>query len=383
LQGLSLTFVARMPIELILTGLLLIPAAIQVFYYLFVYSRFAFSRAKVVEQPEQSIPFSIIVCGRNEEDNFKKHLPKLLDQDYPEFEVVAVNDQSVDNSKDVLEELQNQFPHLRLVDVKENDRFWQGKKFGLTLGIKAAMYEHLLFTDADCEPVGKFWLQQMASGFYKPNKELVLGFGAYRKQGGLLNLLIRFETLFTATQYLSWALWGVPYMGVGRNLAYSKSLFFANNGFVPHMHLPMGDDDLFVNTASNRKNTTAVYNKESFTVSQPETTYAKWFRQKRRHLVTSASYKFRHKFMLGLFGASTVLFFASMLVMALQPGLPVWVWYAVGSRFLIQYLIFVFAARKTGDWDVLLLLPLLELFLLLNQLLIFVVNRFDKNHKWK
>lgn len=383
LRGLSFTFAAHMPNELLLSILLLIPAGIQVFYYLFVYSRFAFSRAKKHDGGDEALPISVVVCGRNEEENFKKNLPKLLEQDYPDFEVVAVNDQSYDNSKEVLEALQDQYPHLRIVDVKENDRFWQGKKFGLTLGIKAALHEHMLFTDADCEPARNTWLGEMASGFHKKNKELILGYGAYRKLPGVLNMLIRFETLLAGIQYLSWAKWGLPYMGVGRNLGYTKELFFAHRGFVPHMHIPMGDDDLFVNAAAKGKNTNVVYTKESFTLSEPETKFAKWFEQKRRHLATSGSYKFGHKFMLGLFGVSTVLFYASIPVIAFLPDLPLWIWYGIGARFLVQYLVFIFSAKKTADWDVLLLLPFLELFLLINQLLILLANRFNKNYSWK
>ena len=372
-----------MPEHLLIPVILLIPAAIQVVYLLIVYGRFSFSSAKSLPVQNADLPISVIVCGRNEEENFKKYLPKLLTQDYPNYEVVAVNDQSIDNSKDVLEELQTQYPHLRIVDVQENDRFWRGKKFGLTLGIKAAEHEHLLFTDADCEPAGNQWIRQMAAGFAKPGKELVLGFGAYQKSGGFLNMLIRYETLQTAIQYFSLALWGAPYMGVGRNLAYTKSLFFQQKGFVPHMHIHMGDDDLFVNAAATGKNTAVVYTKESFTCSAPEATFGKWFEQKRRHLATSGKYRGGSKFVLGLYGATSVLFYASIVVAFLIPGLPIWVWYALAGRFVLHYFIFTFGAKKTADWDVLLILPVLELILLINQLLILGANRFNKEYKWK
>lgn len=372
-----------MPEHLLVPIILLIPTAIQAIYLLIIYGRFSFSAAKSAGDSTGELPISVIVCGRNEEENFKKYLPKLLTQDYPNYEVVAINDQSIDNSKEVLEELQGQYPHLRIVDVQENDRFWRGKKFGLTLGIKAAEHEHLLFTDADCEPVSDQWIRQMAAGFSKPGKALVLGFGAYQKTGGLLNMLIRYETLQTAIQYFSLALWGAPYMGVGRNLAYTKTLFFQQKGFVPHMHIPMGDDDLFVNAAATGKNTAQVYTKDSFTYSAPEQSFGKWFEQKRRHLATSGKYRGGSKMILGLYGATTVLFYASVIVAFFVPALPVWVWYALVGRIMLHYLIFAFGAKKTGDWDVLILLPVLELILLLNQLLILLANRFNKEYKWK
>ncbi len=369
--------------EFILPAILLVPAAIQVLYYLFVFSRFSFSRAKS-KNKQHLVPISVIVCGRNEEENFKAFLPSILKQNYPNFEVVAVNDQSIDNTKDVLEELQLHYKNLRVVNVEENERFWNGKKYGLTLGIKAAMHDNLLFIDADCKPNSSEWISEMAAGFGNDDKQIVLGFGAYNKEKGLLNKIIRFETLQSAIQYFSWALWGMPYMGVGRNLAYTRPLFYEQRGFVPHMHIPMGDDDLFVNAAGTRKNTAVVYTKESFTYSTPKSHYKDWFIQKRRHIATSSNYKGLHKSLLGLFGATQVLFLISTIVsIVLYSVLPVWIWYGVAARYVFLYLTFIFSVKKTNDWDLLVLLPFLEIFLVLNQVLIILANRFNKNYKWK
>lgn len=371
-----------MPTELFISILLIAPAAIQVLYHLVIFSRFAFSRAKKGVSTTLP-PVSVIVCGRNEEENFKKNLSSLLTQNYREFEIVAVNDQSIDNSKDVLEEFQKHYKNLRLVDVQENDRFWNGKKYGLTLGIKAAAYDNLLFIDADCVPASKDWITEMASGFGNNNKEIVLGYGAYEKQKGFLNKVIRFETLHSAIQYFSWALWGMPYMGVGRNLAYTRPLFYAQRGFVPHMYVPMGDDDLFINAAGTNKNTTAVYTKESFTLSAPKTHYKDWFVQKRRHISTSKFYKGKHKMALGFYGFTQVLFLFSMLAALFLMPVATWVWYAFIARYVVQYFVFIFSAKKTGDWDLLLILPFLEVFLLANQVLILFANRFNKTYRWK
>ena len=372
-----------MPEHLLVPVLLLIPTAIQLIYLLLIYTRFVFAKAVRSDETGNDLPISVIVCGRNEEENFRQNLPKLLTQNYPNYQVVAVNDQSIDNSKDVLEELQQQYPHLRIVDVLENDRFWRGKKYGLTLGIKAAEHEHLLFTDADCEPASDQWIKEMAAGFNKKGKMLVLGFGAYKRASGLINLLIRFETLQTAIQYFSLALWGSPYMGVGRNLAYTKTLFFDQKGFVPHMHIPMGDDDLFVNAAATGKNTAAIFTKESFTYSEPKHAFGEWFEQKRRHLATSGKYRGGSKLVLALYGATAILYYMSIFAAAFIPGLPMWVWYALASRFVLHYLVFAFGAKKTGDWDVLLILPFVEVLLLLNLLVIQLANRFNKTYKWK
>lgn len=362
--------------------LLLFPSAVQVIYHLVIYGRFLFSAEKAAANKSDAIPISVLVCGRNEEENFKRFLPKLLEQEYPEYEVITINDQSTDNTKDLLEALQSQYPHLRIVDVKANERFWQGKKYGLTLGIKAAAHEHLLFTDADCEPASNQWIAQMAAGFAKPDQQIVLGFGAYQRMRGLLNMIIRYETLQTAIQYFSMAAWKLPYMGVGRNLAYTKTLFFQQKGFAAHMHVPMGDDDLFVNAAATSTNTSSVCLKEAFTYSIPETKFKAWFHQKRRHLAASGKYNLRSKLLLGLYGGTTVLYYLSIVGAIFLP-VPLWVWYVLALRMLVQYLTFILGAKKTGDWDLLLLLPFLELFLLVNQVFIIFANRVNKRYRWK
>ena len=210
---------------------------VQLCYYLFIY-------LKLARHKEQKKTFSkavsVVVCGFNEEQYWEALVDKLLDQDYPNFEIVLVNDQSTDNTKFVFKQWENH-PRIKLVDIREDIKKGLGKKFALTLGIKAAKYDYLLLTDADCYPRDQDWISSMAQHF--SNKTIVLGYGAYEKHKGLLNKLVRFDTFQVAMQYLSYALIGKTYMGVGRNLAYKKSLFFDNKGFATHLHLPSGDDD--------------------------------------------------------------------------------------------------------------------------------------------
>ena len=145
------------------------------------------------------------------------------------------------------------------------------------------------------------WISEMTSHF-SFKKTIVLGYGAYDKiKGSFLNKIIRYETVLTAIQYFSWAKIGKPYMGVGRNLAYKKSEFFGVNGFINHIRVRSGDDDLFINEAANSKSNTAIcYNLEGFTYSEPKTTYKDWFNQKRRHVSTAKHYKGFDKFQLAL-----------------------------------------------------------------------------------
>jgi len=291
--------------------------AIQLFYYLYFFSRVAFYNPKQKEQ-RQEHPVSVIICARDEDENLARNLPGILVQDYKTTnEVIVVNDNSLDDSKYILAELQKTFKKLQIVELTQEAKMIAGKKFPLSVGIKEAKHEIVLLTDADCVPASEHWMFKMQDAFSN-GVEVALGYGAYTKQKGFLNKAIRFETFHTALQYFSYALAGKPYMGVGRNLAYKKDLFFRNKGFSSINHIPSGDDDLFINKVATKENTAIVIDQEAFTLSIPKQTWKDWKRQKNRHYSTGKFYKKSHQFLLGLYTASFFLFYplfaASLLV---------------------------------------------------------------------
>jgi glycosyltransferase involved in cell wall biosynthesis len=283
-------------------------AAIQVFYYTFFFSRIAFYKPKEKIKNQQH-PVSVIICARDEDENLARNLPGVLVQNYPSsYEVVAVNDNSLDDSKYILQELKKTFKSLNVIELTQEAKLIKGKKYPLSIGIKESRHEVLLLTDADCVPSSEFWIQKMQDA-YVDKIEIVLGYGAYHKRPGMLNKLIRFETFHTALQYLSYALAGVPYMGVGRNLSYKKGLFFTNKGFSSINHIPSGDDDLFINKVATKENTAVIIDPEAITRSIPKKTWKEWQRQKSRHYTTAKYYKPKHKFLLGLYFSTQFLFY--------------------------------------------------------------------------
>src|SRR5690606_27730585 len=205
-------------ISYVLYAVLGILLLIQLYYILFVYSKLALHKVKSFQESTTIPPLSVIICAHNEEKNLKQFLPSILNQDYPDFEVIVVNDYSTDETKWILEDFKRKYAHLHVVDIKEHIRLKNSKKFALTLGIKAAKHEVLIMTDADCEPQSNQWLKEIA-GAYAEGKEIVLGYSPYFKRTGFLNKLIRFETAHTAMSYLSYALKRDAYMGDGRNLS--------------------------------------------------------------------------------------------------------------------------------------------------------------------
>lgn len=328
----------------------------------------------------QSYPVSLIVCAKNEAENLKKHIPLWLQQEYSHFELILINDASTDETLAVMESFAVDNPIIQIVNVKNNEAFWGNKKYALTLGIKRAKSERLIFTDADCYPASKMWLSRMVAHF-SAEKKIILGYGAYEKRPGLLNKLIRFETLMTAIQYLSYANAGMPYMGVGRNLAYSSSLYYENNGYMGHINLASGDDDLFVNEAATTSNVSVCMDKDAFTYSIPKKSFQDWISQKKRHYTTASFYKLNHRFLLSLYFLSNILFWVLALISLFTDfwkiSLPF-----IFIRVLFQYIIIGKAAKKLRELDLVAFFPFYEIFLILTQLSIFISKR-ENNSKWK
>ncbi|SMO84907.1 Glycosyltransferase, catalytic subunit of cellulose synthase and poly-beta-1,6-N-acetylglucosamine synthase [Saccharicrinis carchari] len=365
---------------------LLVLLLIQLFYYLFFYTRLGGYIKKTTNTPAKDFaypPFSIIICARNESQNLLRNLPAVLQQDYPaSFEVVVVNDASVDDSAEVLTRLKTKYNHLYSTHIPYDEKFRHGKKLALTIGVRAAKHEHLLFTDADCEPAGKYWLKTMAQGF-SDGKELVLGVGAHKKEKGFINLWQRYDTFQIAVQYLSFALRGVPYMGVGRNIAYKKSLFLKNGGFRKHQHMLSGDDDLFVRDTATRHNVAIVCDPQSFTFSESVKNFTEWKHQKRRHLTTSPFYKSGIKFLLGLEAIARQLFWGIALFSVFFSNFALIFIGVIITKLAIQFLTQRRLAKHFGHGDLLIGGFLLDLTLpFVTGMLLLGIKRQAKNIKW-
>jgi len=304
------------PLHIVLVSALAIMAGIQIFYYLKYYRRAAYFKQNNITREIELPPLSVVICARNEAANLSRFLPGVLEQDYPQFEVIVVNDCSEDETMDVLGEMLKRYSHLKVSTIMKDPGFTHAKKLAMLIGIKAATHDLLVFTDADCCPAGKNWLSYMASS--SANAEITLGYGGYCAAKGFLNRYIRYETMFTGMQYTGMALAGVPYMGVGRNLAYTRSCFFARGGFGPHNHILSGDDDLFVNRNANASNCTVVLNTEAYTWSVAPKSVGEWVRQKRRHFTTAKYYKTPDKIRLFIEPFSRVSYYGLLITLLIM-----------------------------------------------------------------
>ena len=362
----------------ILCGLVFL---IHIIHYFMAYWPAAALKSNLSSEGSGNEPVSVIICARNEDENLTEFLPKILSQDYPEFEVIVVNDCSWDNTETVIDEFARIFPNLKKITIKEDENYKHGKKFAILVGIKGAKYDNLLFTDADCYPSSDSWLKEMASGF-STSKEIVLGYGAYIKTQGFLNKLIRFDTFTIALRYLTAGMKGNAYMGVGRNLAYKKPLFFKHKGFSSHYHINSGDDDLFVNEAATKENTNVCISHNSITYSKAKKSFRDWRMQKVRHLTTAPQYTSASRLTIGFDFFIKYLFYSSLVVLfcfknTALIGLGLFL-----LKILFQMIIFNKAAKKFKEPDLWALAFVYEFVLLFVYPVFHVAKMFFKPNKW-
>jgi glycosyltransferase involved in cell wall biosynthesis len=364
--------------------LLLISAAalvVQMLYFILFFSRISFHRDKK-HIPATMEGVSIIICAKNESVQLKKNLSLILEQDYPEFEVIVVNDCSEDDSLDYLYAMAAQYPRLQIRDIKQESKVIQGKKYPLTIGIKAAMYDKVLLTDADCSPVSNQWIRLMTDA-YTDTKEIVIGYAPYEKQKGFLNKWIRFDTFYSGLQYLSFSKAGLTYMGVGRNLSYKKKIFFDNNVFVKRPELFSGDDDLFINAVAKGDNATVQLAKESFMISEPKTTWESWTHQKERHLSTARYYRGIHKFLLALLPFMHVVFYVFLILTLLYSSDWKYAMILLLGRWVIEGIIFYPSMKRLNEKDIFSLFPLFDILLCVYYIRFISPALVTKTSKWK
>ena len=337
-----------------------------------------------VAMPIKHPPVSVVISAKNEGHNLQTYLQMVLSQDYPEYEVIVVNDASEDNTREIVEAYQHKYKNLHLTFVPREARINSSKKLALTLAAKASRYDYLLLTDADCRPESTHWIEQMMTGFVD-QAEIVIGYSPYFHRKGMLNRIIRFDTLFNGLLYMGATLTGKPYMGVGRNLAYKKSTFFEHKGFAGLLDQKAGDDDLFVNKVATRKNANAVVTAESLVWSVPKYTFKEWVEQKMRHLSVSPRYKTSSKVFLTFEPLTRFGLYGLLIAIALLCQ-PIVVIAAIGLmliRWIWQSAILSVAARRWHSKGFCLSIPLLELLLPLMNILLLTHNKlFRRYQRW-
>ncbi|MDR1919438.1 MAG: glycosyltransferase [Tannerellaceae bacterium] len=299
--------------ELLLMGAAAVLFIIQLLYYRLTYLRpyRRLARQNSREMQTEQPPVSVIVYANNESFNLKENLPILLNQDYPEYEVIVINDGSTDESDDVLKLFENDYPHLYHTFIPQESKYLSRRKLSLTIGIKAAKYDILAFTEAHCRPLTDKWIASMVRN-YTAKTAIVLGFCAYRTHKGFFHRLVGYDNLLAGVQYLSAALINRPYSGNGRNLSYRKSLFYEHKGYSHYLNLHAGDDNLFINESATGENTQVEYAPESMTEMKAFDCFAAWRELKVARAATQSYFKGKRLAFYRLEKLSSALFLLSV-----------------------------------------------------------------------
>lgn len=359
---------------------LVVATGVQLGYWLYFFARLARYQPVPPDPLAPTPPVSVVICARNESANLKKNLDRFLNQNYPSFEVIVVNDHSTDDTWEIGLEFSKKYPILSIINAPPHKV--PGKKLALATGIKAARHELVLLSDADCHPLDPSWIRHMQASLNGPI-EIGLGFSPYRIERGMLNLFIRFEAIYTAVQYFSFALAGLPYMGVGRNLIYAKSLFQRLDGFSSHLDIASGDDDLFINAAATAGNTAVVMHPESFVLSEPKRTWRGYYYQKSRHLTTSVRYHWHHQWLLGGLALSHYLHYAAAIALWAMGVSLRWILVCYLVRMWVVMAVFWFVLRKLRDPLLWKWIPILDAVFLLYYHVFAPIFIIGNNRTWK
>ena len=357
--------------------ILIFITTVNISFWIFIFSKLSvYSDMNDENQNIQVDSCAILISIKNEEENLKKNIYSILNQIPHRYEVIIVDDYSTDNSIKYLKKIQEQYPFLKIIENKKKP----GKKHAITCVIDQISETNILFTDADCFVKSEKWAQKMFSKF-NDKKKIVLGYSPY-VGNDFLNKFIRFETFMAALQYFSYAIVGIPYMGVGRNMAIEKNFFLKKKGYENHLDLKSGNDDLFVNENSSSENTAIQLDQDTFVYSLPPKSLSEFLTQKTRHVSTSFRYKLIHKLLLGLYSMSHILFY--VLVIYGLFCLPIWIPITIWLLRLLIIAISTFSSfQRLKEDDLFLYLPILDFLMFVYYTYIGFYYYYAPKNKWK
>lgn len=297
-------------------------------YYGLIWMRVARYKNSNLPQPDEissgDLPsVSVVIVAHNESPALKKSLPYLLEQDYPDFEVVVVDYVSADDTPFVLRVCSENYPNLKTVKFKDDVNMFRGKKYPLSIGIKSATKDVVLLTEADCTPTGFDWIRQMVCGYMR-GASIVMGYSLLNEEKGLLNALQRYERMTFTASYTGMALLGNPYTATGRNLSYKRDFFFQRGGFIKHYVYPEGADSLFVNQNANRSNTAVVLRSDAVVVDDACSTFGQWRLQRLQQRLPYKHFAAKDRLSLTVYPLSQILFILSLVLLWTGGVMP---WY--------------------------------------------------------
>lgn len=317
---------------------------------------------------------AILVPFKNEEHNLKKNLPHLKSQKPEGYDIVLVDDHSADNSNEIILRYQLNTDNLFLI----KNEFDSGKKNALKYGMKSIEKEYVVLTDTDCYPGSERWLELIISKF-KEGIDIVIGYSPYTGNGWL-NYFIRYEAFHTALQYFGYYLSGMPYMGVGRNMAVRRSFFLKNDVYASNAELKSGSDDLLISEFGDKNNIAIQIDPESFVFTTGKETVREFIKQKIRHISTSFRYKPLHKLLLSAYSLSHLIFYITFFIFLFLDYKLAILLYLIRMGIILSLSIRSF--KKLGEIELLPRFPLLDFFLFIYMFMMPFLYYLSPKNKW-
>ena len=289
---------------------------------------------------------------------------------------IIIDDYSDDLEYEKTKEIISKFEWVKLIQSKSK----KGKKHALRQVFLSYPENNFILLDADCRPISHEWLTQMQSQLN--SNDIVLGYGPFFKENSFLNKLIRFEASWIAAQYFGYALRGIPYMGVGRNMAVKSTLYNILDKSIKGKEIQSGDDDMLVQALQKDSNVGIVTTKESFVYSKAESTYTSYLNQKRRHISTSSYYKPVHKALLGGIAICQILFYPVLFISIFYLTTKVWL-----SLFLIKWLsswyYFYAISKRLDEHDLKNIGPFMEIIYSFHLIILALSSFARRTVQWK
>lgn len=323
---------------------------------------------------------SIVMVTHNEAAYLKDSLPYLLEQDYPDYEVVMVDYLSHDDTPFVLKVCSENYDNFKPVSFPEDVNMFQGKKYPLSIGIQSAKGDVILLTDPDCVPRSLTWVREMMKGYSVPGVKMVMSYAGIKQEKGLLNLFQQYDNLCDTASWMSASLSGHPYTATGRNLSYRRDFFFAQGAFCSHYSEPEGADDMFVNQNANGSNSILSLESGGFVDMEAKESFRQWRLLRRRRYATKRYYPTATKLRLALHPIAMVLFYAAIATLLVQSVCP---WFIPTALFVLtwtwQIVTFSRLTKRFEIKRVHFFAPLFEIYFLLSNTILFFLALSKKN----
>ncbi len=348
--------------------------------YLILLIKFIFSDKQKDKEPNHP-SISLVVTSRNYVDQLQVLLPSLLAQDYPDFEVVVVDDCSTDGTDWLLAEMKISHGNLKTTRIIQETDF--PNALAISIGVRAATKEWLLYLSPLCVVPDNQWLRNYAQRL-EQDKEASIGYMNYYKTKGSYKNWLRFENF---TSYLlsgAGKAFGVAMPVFEYNIAYRREKFLELRGFAAVLDSPFSENELFVNKIATKNNLVVQNNRTAPIAYEGEADWIDLVEFKKKQLMLRRKLTSGQRFFRSLNLVSRLVLTGTLVLLLVVSPLKFWVLGAWIFLLIFEMSWIAVATKKLGEKNFLPALLIYKAFLpLINGFFIFNQLFTGQKRKWK